>query len=219
MIRQGTLLFLALLVPALALGGERHRYRQQTGEEIRHFDWRLEGGEELRLLSSSPDEEHLCVLTPSLQTLRWALRRPGERTEVRARREGERLHLEGTFRGKAIRRTERLDEAPWFQALSLSLGGLARGKGGEVEFWTLRPDTLELHRMRALREREEVIEVGGRSLRATLVTIRPVGLAGLFWKGRYWFDDDSRFLRYEGASGPPGSPTTVVERVAAAGEY
>lgn len=209
--RLGAIVVLAasigMVIPAW--GEERH-YLERTGDKAKSFAWILEQGRETKLTARSPGETHLTFLDRDLATRRWELTAPAERTAVTARRVGNRLILEGSLRGKSVAGEYPIDKLPWYQALSLSLGGMVKRGASGSEFWMLRPDTLEPVRMQARRLGKERISVVRGEGAAIRVKVTPAGLASLFWQGRYWFSPEGVFLRYEGASGPPGSPKTIV---------
>jgi hypothetical protein len=103
---------------------------------------------------------------------------------------------------------------PWYQALSLSLRALRDAEKGSLEFWTLRPDNLEVHKLRAVRKGVEMLEVDGKQVAALKLGVSLTGLKAMFWHCSYWLrESDGVFLRYRGPSGPPGCPETEVRLV------
>lgn len=187
------------------------RYREQTGEQSQTFSLTLDPGPPLHLSADSAQERHQTVMETDFSTRRWQLSQTAEGTDILARREGNNLLLSGLLRGQRIERSLQLDPAPWFQALSIALRRLLDGRSDAVEFWTLRPDTLEVHKVRAVRQGLETLEIDGRPVPAWRIEVRLVGLKALFWHSNYWLrQSDGVFLRYRGPSGPPGQPMTEV---------
>jgi hypothetical protein len=124
------------------------------------------------------------------------------------------LLLNGQFKGKPVERVIEIDSAPWYQALSLSLRALRDAEKQSLEFWTLRPDNLEVHKLRAIRKGVEMLEVEGGQVAALRMEVSLAGLKAMFWHCSYWLrESDGVFLRYRGPSGPPGCPETEVRLV------
>jgi len=199
---------------AATVTGDIFRYRQQTGKEISEFLWTLKGDSEIRLTSESRDECHLTIMDPSLATRQWTLLKSGEATKITVRRERNALLLNGQFEGKPVERIIEIDSAPWYQALSLSLRTLRDSGKKSLEFWTLRPDNLEAHKLRAVRKGIELLDVEGKQVKALRLEVSLTGLKAMLWSCSYWLrESDGVFLLYRGPSGPPGWPETEVRLV------
>ncbi|MHB1400552.1 MAG: hypothetical protein ACYDAI_18590 [Trichloromonadaceae bacterium] len=208
------ILSLLLLGPVQSRASQSVRYRQQTGDQVQLFRQTLEPGPPWRLSADRAEARHLTIMDQELATQRWKLTQTGKGTEVSAQREGNTLRLTGQFQGKPADQVLQLDDVPWFQALSVSLRTLLTSKSGEQEFWMLRPDTLEHHKLRGVRQGLETLELGGQAVPAWRIEVRLTGFKSLFWKSHYWLrQSDGQFLRYRGPSGPPGAPMTEVELV------
>lgn len=204
---------LCLLSPptAGAAGPQTFHYLQRTGEQSQSFSLTLEPGPPLRLKAEGPRERHQTVMESDYSTRRWQLTQSAEGTDIQARREGDSLLLSGRLRGEPVERRQAIDAAPWYQALSISLRNLLDQRVGALEFWTLRPDTLEVHKVRAVRQALETLEIDGEPVAAWRIELRLTGLKALFWRSHYWLrQSDGVFLRYRGPSGPPGQPLTEV---------
>jgi hypothetical protein len=212
------LLLAALLGPILSpvanASADSYRYREQTGKETREFLWALEQGREIRLTAESSEDCHLTLMDPTLATRQWRLVNPGAATEITVRRGKDVLLLNGQFEGKPVAKTIEIDSDPWYQALSLSLRALRAPEKESLEFWTLRPDNLEVHKLRAVRKGVEMLEVDGKLVAALRLEVSLTGLKAMFWHCSYWLrESDGVFLRYRGPSGPPGMPETEVRMV------
>lgn len=104
-----------------------------------------------------------------------------------------------------------IDDAPWFQAISLNLRRFVGSGESRIEFWTVRSDVLSAHKIVAEKQGLEEIAAAGQTHRARVVELRLSGALSGFWKSRYWFRaNDSLFLQFEGPSGPPGSPLRLI---------
>ena len=190
---------------------ESYRYRQQTGRNEECFEWSLEHREEPLLQAIGPEQRHQTLMEPNMATRRWYLDHPENSTHVAVWREGDELLLQGQWRGEPLDKTLQIDDAPWFQALSVSLRPFLTGSEESTEFWTLRPDKLTAHKIRARKRGQETVLVGGEEVLAHRVEVGMTGPAALLGKGRYWFRAcDLVLLRYQGPGGLPGTPATTI---------
>ena len=207
-------LFASLLSPAATADAASYRYRQSTGEKTQEFVWTLTQEREIRLTSVGNRDRYVTFMETDFATRQWSLRNPGAATAVTVRRDKDVLRMTGEFKGKPVNETVAIDDAPWYQALSLSLRELLDTKRRSLEFWTLRPDTLELYKLRAVRKGVETLQIAGKPVAALRLEVRLVGLKSLFWHCSYWLrQSDGVFLRYRGPSGPPGWPETEVRLI------
>lgn len=207
------LLSLLLLLPSPGSGKplESHRYRQQTGAKVEFFDWLLEKPGNFHLAAISDTETHRTILDSNLQTQSWTLAIPSTQTTIEARREGNRIFLTGRRRGQPIQEELLVDDAPWYQSMSLSLRGFLASPRTSMEFWTLRPDELKLLKLRVEKKGLETVRIAGRPTEAQRLEIRLTGLGALLGHSLYWFrPGDDLFLKYHGPTGMPGLVTTTI---------
>jgi hypothetical protein len=198
--------------PASSFPTETHRYFQRSGGDSHYFDWILVRQEETLLLRAvSPREEHRTLMEKDTSTLVWSLTNAQEDTAVEARREGNRIELKGLFRGKPIVKQIVIDEAPWFQSLSISLRSFLEMSKESTEFWIVRPDKLNAHKLRATKKGMEMLDLGQQRFAAQKIEVRLIGVASLFGRGNYWFRANDRLLLlYRGPGGLPGVPSTTI---------
>jgi hypothetical protein len=110
-----------------------------------------------------------------------------------------------------VNKTLEIDGTDWYQASSLSLRGLVASADREKEFWTIRSDTLTVHKLKAVKQGLETVEVNGAMKEAVRIELSLTGLLAPFWKSDYWFSvPEGIFLKFQGPGGPPGSPETTV---------
>ncbi len=86
-----------------------------------------------------------------------------------------------------MNKTLEIDDTDWYQASSLSLRGLVASADREKEFWTIRSDTLTVHKIKAVKQGLETIEVSGTMKEAVRIELSLTGLLSHFWKSDYWF--------------------------------
>lgn len=192
------------------------RYLEQTGQDSFTFFWQAEPDEDEMTISQRQGDETItsrCAADGS--TTSWHHTRvPG--TDIRAERTGNRIRFSGLQDGKEVDRSADIDDRPWFQPLSYSLQRMLAGDQQTTEFWTVRPDSLEVIAMEAEYSGIDAITGDdGRVQEANKVIIRPVGMLSAFWQAEYWFRrSDNFFIRYRGTHGPPGTAETSVSLLA-----
>ncbi len=190
---------------------EMYRYQQRTGSQVDYFDWRLNRSATLHLQTRQEMELTETKFNSDLSTLSWKIQNPDSRTDLMVERRGNTLVMEGTFKGEVISNEVPIDAAPWYQALSVSLRQFVDLEKETVHFWTIRADTLDVHRLQVSRQKTTSLTVGNRSVATVQLKIQPAGWRAPFWSANYWLrEDDGVFLRYQGRSGPPGMPLTSV---------
>ena len=205
----------AATAPATPMTGEEiHHYREVTGTSSEEVCWHLLKGDTLILTYTSPTERHVTTTGPGYRTIRWQVADAADGTDFVAERRGDTIVIEGLFKGETIQQTLSIDDAPWYQATSLSLRGLIASDDSECVFWTLRPDTLTPHKIKAVKKEIEAATSGENPKKLQHIRLRATGMLAPFWKSDYWFAlPRGIFQRFEGPSGPPGSPMTVVTRL------
>lgn len=204
-----------LTLPPSALADkvvEQHLYQKTCGSETATLKWQLLGGNPQRIKTELNSEVDQTEMSPSFATNSWKIEDQQQQTKLQVERKQDRLKLSGIFAGKPIDRQKKIDEAPWFQTLSISLRPFVASNNETIEFWAIRPDTLGVHKLKALKKGTEELDIHGQEVKATKLQIRLAGIGALFWKAHYWFrSSDGLFLRYVGPGGLPGAPKIVVE--------
>lgn len=186
-------------------------YLETTGSRQKSFHMILQRTPQLTL--NYQDEQETCTTSfdSDLATRYWTLESVDQLTRIEAVRSGETLSIYGTLAGQPFKRTHTLGKLPWFQALSVSLGSLVKSPKGQRQFWILHPETLALHRMQVSEVRETDLDFQKEKIPTWQLTIRPDGWQSFLWHAHYWLRrSDLRFLKYEGASGQPGAPPTLI---------
>lgn len=191
---------------------EQHHYLKKTGAAFIHFDWRLEHGEDLKLVTVLGKERDVTRMNNDFSTQSWVIEDPSTTTNMTVLRNNNELIMDGIFKGEKVERTIKVDSSPWYQALSLSLRQFVDQNRNHIQFWSIRPDNLDVHRLQVNREAEETRIIEGTLTEVIKLKIQLTGLKSVFWSCYYWLrKSDGLFVRYEGPSGPPGWPLTTVE--------
>lgn len=212
------LIFILMLLCARPLPAgtlEQHRYLHQTGSNRHYFDWQLLDQGEALLLQTEQGQEHTQTrLNNELSTLSWQIQNPRINVDLKVERTDNTLQIKGLFQGDPVEQVVEIDSAPWLQALSISLRRFIDPAYQTIQFWTLRPDTLETHRLQVSRQGVETLNIAGIDTRAIKLKVELTGWKALFWSSYYWLrEEDGVFLRYQGRNGPPGQPLTTIELI------
>lgn len=198
--------------PADASSVESYRYEETIGGIEKQIQWCVHKSEPIRLLYQSESETHITQTDKSFATDQWEMDKQDEGTSLHARRRPHAIIIRGRWKGRKISKELPIDDAPWYQATSWSLRDFVLSSRQEIRFWTVRIDTLTVHKIRAVKKLPAVLDLNGVKEETVEVELRLGGLLSLFWKSSYWFRcSDGVFLRFEGLSGPPGAPDVVVE--------
>lgn len=187
---------------------EIHHYRKVTGKTALNATWQLEKNDGYTLTYTSGGEIHVTVTDKEYNTLSWYVVGDDGKTNFRAVRNGGSIALSGRYKGEVVDKRLEIDDRPWYQATSLSLRGFIACDDDKRIFWTIRFSALTVHKIKAIKKKVVSSETGCQlqHIRLTLP-----GMLAPFWKSDYWFSlPECVFFRFEGPSGPPGSPDTTV---------
>lgn len=206
--------FLLMVTPSAAAAPSKllYRYQETTGKTVKNFLWsRTSSAREEVITVKEEDAAIVSRCDRAGRTHAWTYRE-GEHTVAHATRDGNRLKISGTRKGKPLATTVAVDDHPWFQPLSFSLGEFSASAQTKVSFWMIRSDTLEVVAMQAEKGEVEEIAIAGRKIRTRKVVLRRRGMLAGLWQASFWFREDDRiFVRYQGVHGPPGTAETVVQ--------
>jgi hypothetical protein len=191
---------------------EQHLYQRTFGTEVTTMSWQWLAGNPERIKTVIQNEIDLTEMDATLATRTWSVRDQQQKTDLRIERQKNLLFLSGTHKGKIIDRWQSIDQDPWFQTISISFRPFLNRSEKTISFWTVRPDTLGVHKLSAVKKGIEELEIQGQTIQAERVELRLAGIGALIWKAHYWFrKTDGLFLRYVGPGGLPGTPKIIVE--------
>lgn len=196
--------------PVYASHDEIYRYRKKNGDTIKDVQWHLIKDDQYTLTCSSPDAKHITVTDHNYNTRRWQMSSTDGDTQLVAERTGQTISIRGRFEGQAVDKVLAIDDHPWYQATSLSLREFVASADTQRLFWTIRLKTMKVHKIKAIKKDVAPSEVNDDLLHIRLTL---PGLLSPFWKSDYWFAlPGGVFYRFQGPSGPPGSPMITVTR-------
>ncbi len=198
-----------LTVPAGIFG-----YQEKVGDKVIPFNWQAKQSDDRVTITVFEDKKafyNLC--TPDGETLKWRITEKGKH-DIHAVRQGNTLLISGIRNGKEFSEEISIDERPWYQPLSFSLGKFLNSTAQETSFWVIRADNIEVIALTAKKIGEEVLRIKGEDIPTQKVEIRAEGFFSKFWSARYWYrKNDNLFMRYQSVHGLPGTDETIVELV------
>lgn len=191
-------------------------YHEIVGDKIIPFSWKAERKQDKVAITVYEEEKffyNLC--TADGATLKWRMEVEGVH-DVTAFRNDNTLHIEGIRFGKEYSEQVTIDERPWYQPLSFSLGGFLDSDEQKTSFWVIRADKIDVIALTAEKVGEEDILFNEEVMPAQMIEIRAEGFRSQFWHATYWYrKSDNLFLRYESIHGLPGTSATIVKLVEA----
>lgn len=190
-----------------------HSYSETVGNASTYFYWQMEETGRQRTISVQEKNKTFVIsCSDKGETRRYQVEDSDNNHDILAERQDDELVISGIRNGKVYSETVKLDERPWYQALSYSLRTFLESENESMTFWTIRNDTFEVTSLQAEKKGEEEILVHGEKMNAHKVVLRAEGFYASFWHGTYWYrKGDMLFLMYRSVHGLPGTPETVVE--------
>lgn len=221
--KKVALIFLVILLSGSVLKGEVRAYQEKTKDYVttHHFvvSETAEGYSIALRSENNRDNNRIAQkyeVDKNLSALSWFYENPGEKTKVTARREGDKIFLEGSHEGKKIEKTFKINNLPWNQSFNIGLEEFALSKEKRMKFWaigTSGPGDMKITKFSVKKKSVEIIKIGDQDVEAVHVTISLSGLLSIFWTGHYWYSsEDGKFLRYRGKNSP-GASITVMELI------
>lgn len=189
-------------------------YKETVGEKISPFNWEAQetkDGVVIKVFENLKSFHNFCLEDGS--TVKWTIEEQ-EKYDIIAERKGNTLHIQGTLFGETVDENITIDERPWYQPLSYSLGNFLNSDKTDTSFWVIRADTIEVLALTAKKKGEETVMVGETPVLAQKIEIRAEGFKSKFWHATYWYrKSDNLFVRYQSVHGLPGTDETIVELV------
>lgn len=180
-------------------------YIEKKGAETKDVLWSLSHNNTYQLTYKTVDETHITCTDDTFATLSWAMGSPTRKCSIHASRKYNTISIKGMLNGQAINKHIEIDDTPWFQATSLSLKGLINSGEKEIQFWTLRPETLKAYKLKAIKENSELFLIGNTPIEAVKIKLCLTGFLSPFWSSHYWFSTkDGSFLGFEGPADKSG---------------
>jgi hypothetical protein len=209
------ILFTCLLLYPLPVVAQELEYMETTGQEETLLKIRIKPRSEGKeLIFTDPETYSRHRFQPEGFTQSWIHKDKENQHDFEAIREGNQIHIKGTFKGEVIQKTVKIDERQWINKLDHGLSVWAVGEEDELVFWTLKLSSdLDPIKFRAEKLGTESITLPEGTFDAVKVKLTLDGfLLSSLWSAYCWYEVSSGlFLKYEGANGGPGTPTTTIE--------
>ena len=181
------------------------QYVENNGSKTFQVTWELSQCDTLVLVYKTDLETHRTQTNGMLATISWSMMNASGQHDVKAVRDDNTIVIRGIYGGQRVDKTITIDDAPWFQATSLSLRALVQSPEKEIVYWSVRPETLKAYKLKAVEKGSEAIQVGGRNVQTVKIEARLTGWLAPFWKSTYWYDDrDGYLLKFESAADAQG---------------
>lgn len=214
-----TVAILLLCLPAASLTAQSERvYRESNEKETITHRFRFEKKENSHFIFLETEKGGVVIrqtyeVDQHMATRSWSYDHPGTNTLISAVLRNKQIVLNGRDKGKPVKKTYEVDEAPWNQTFNIGLEPFAQSGPEKTRFWAIGtggPGNMKITKFKVKKEDEETITLEGREVRARHVSITLPGLLSIFWTGHYYYRiPDGRFLRYRGKNGPGEPPSTM----------
>jgi len=148
-------------------------------------------------------QDEVYVLDEDFATIEWNIQNDRDKTDLKGKREGDTLIIEGIQDRRPVKKSITLDERPLFNHPKVNLTSFVRSGDTSIEFWGLRKSTLKKYLMEAFKEGEETITVDGQPVEVMSVKIVPKdGLLKKYYKRTYYFrSSDGLFVKKKPSKG------------------
>ena len=153
-------------------------------------------------------------ITPMGSTVRWQHTDTELAHNFEVKRTGNNIAIHGTFKGNPINKTVEIDKDQWFNKVDHALSDWVRSDEDELDFWILKLSSdLDPLKIRAEKVGTETLKLDDGTFQAIKVKLTLCSFfMSNFWSSYYWYrEDDGLFLKFTGAMGLPGTPTTTIE--------
>lgn len=191
-----------------------YNYLEKDGKQTTPYNWQAEevsDGIAITVQEHGKTFYNLC--NADGETLKWHMQIDGKH-DLSAVRKDDILQIEGIRYGEKYLKTVTIDERPWYQPLSFSLGNFLNSSATKTSFWIIRADKIEVIALTAEKIGVEDVVFDGVDVPAQKIEVRADGFYAKFWHATYWYrQSDNLFLRYQSTHGLPGSAETIVELV------
>jgi hypothetical protein len=190
---------------------EQYTYLESTGAVESSHTWILRhSGKQIETHWITPDTTYFNLCDETGDTREWRFQEAA--ADIRAWRSGNLIRVEGSRDGRKVSREVEIDAISWFQPLSYALGRFSQSQADSIIFWTIRPDNLDVVKLRTRKVGDEQVSTSAGTFLTRKISISLNGFLSRFWQAHYWFRQaDGLFVRYQRANGLPGTPTTTIQ--------
>jgi hypothetical protein len=149
-------------------------------------------------VTTSVGEYDAVTLDLGRSTLEWRRRVASEGTDVVAVRNGRRVELSGSYKGRPYKAAYDFGASPWYQLQEISYEALFASNSPSSQFWTIDRKTLKPSLFKAERGTAGLIDAMGAPVRAVGYSLTVAGVPAFIFTSHFWLRErDGRFLRLE----------------------
>ena len=184
------------------------QYQQTNGTERRCLD--VSGYAEKREITQTlmrDDDlwsEETFQVERNLSCTRWQYKRPSDRTDLTAKKDGDYIRLSGTFKGKAQDKTFKIGDGLWYQMMEMAMPAFIASDEKQIVFYSIgtgnNRGAMGLGEFAAEKVGEERITVNGRDYDCVKISFVLTAFSWA-WTGYYWYDRQTGQLVQTGEKG------------------
>jgi len=150
------------------------------------------------VLTTSVGEYDSLEMDGKRSTVRWQRRVQSENTDVSAERNGSKVRVRGTYKGKPYDKTHDIGDLSWFQLHEISYEELYSAGVTTANFWTIDRKTMKPTEFRAELQLEESITIMGAPVQSIKYALTVNGVPSILFTSHFWLrKTDGRFLKLE----------------------
>ena len=204
--------YILIIIMTVSAFAETYWYSETFGGKAKpDFMWKLEKtsyGENLH--STRADRLITYWINSDGSNRFWKYTLPLENTDVNAEISGSTVNITGKLKGNPIKKSHNV-EGIWMQSMTYSLGIMIKSGKQSLEFYTIRPDNLELVKMKAVYSGMETILLNEKNVDSYRVNVSLTGFLSGMWSSSFWYrKSDLKFIRYDGKQGLTESSRSVI---------
>jgi len=131
----------------------------------------------------------------------WVIHCPKEETNYSGKKENGKVTIQGTFQGKILHKVINIPDEEFFANPKIDMMAFAQSHKNHINFWTIRKDTLEKHKMTAIHKGIEIIDINGVEVKANKIYWKAKFIPDVFFNRTYWFrHSDGIYIKQIGSN-------------------
>lgn len=146
-------------------------------------------------------------LEPNLSACTWRYTRQEDKTELSSVREGDVIHITGTFKGKAHDKKLKIGEGLWYQLMDQAMPAFIHSVQEEILFYSIgtgnNRGAMGLGEFAAKKLEEETVEIEGVTYNCVKISF-VLTMFSWAWTGIYWYDKETGIMIQSGEKKPKG---------------
>ncbi len=165
----------------------------------------------IAILNTSVGEFDRQVMDTQRSVLEWQRKDATEGTDIQAVRQGSKVTVKGTYKGKPYQKTHDFGNQAWYQLQEASYEELYKSGVTNAKFWSIDRKRLSATEFKAEKMVEENILIMGKQIPAVKYALGVSGVPAFLFQAYFWLRKaDGRFLKLE-APAVLGVPKSAIE--------